>query len=82
MRTYQDLSDDDIEQCISGKLLTVSQVRSILETPGIIINNVIDEELFSQHFNRIRDTLNQVSSTIDWPCGYFTANDLQDKLND
>jgi hypothetical protein len=82
MRTYKDLSDDDIEQCISGKLLTVSQVRSILETPGIIINNVIDEELFSQHFNRIRDTLNQVSSTIDWPCGYFTANDLQDKLND
>ena len=82
MRTYQDLSDDDIEQCISGKLLTVSQVRSILETPGIVSNNVIDEELFSRHFNRIRDTLNQVSSTIDWPCGYFTANDLQDKLND
>jgi hypothetical protein len=82
MRTYQDLSDDDIEQCISGKLLTVSQVRSILETPGIISNNVIDEELFSHHFNRIRDTLNQMSSTIDWPCGYFTANDLQDKLND
>ncbi len=82
MKTYQDLSDDDIEQCISGKLLTVSQVRSILETPGIITDNVIDEELFSRHFNRIRDTLNQVSSTIDWPCGYFTANDLQDKLND
>lgn len=82
MRTYQDLSDDDIEQCISGKLLTVSQVRSILETPGIIIDNVIDEELFSKHFNHIRDSLNQASSTIDWPCGYFTANDLQDRLND
>jgi hypothetical protein len=81
MRTYQDLSDDDIEQCISGKLLTVSQVRSILETPGIISNNVIDEELFSQHFNRIREKQTQRPSNIDWPCGYFTANDLQDKLN-
>lgn len=82
MRTYQDLSDDDIAQCISGNLLTVPQIRSILETPGIMTNNVIDEELFSRHFNRIRDSLNQESNNIDWPCGYFTANDLQDRLND
>jgi hypothetical protein len=82
MKTYQDLSDDDIEQCISGKLLTVQQIRSILEKPGIISGNVIDEELFSRHFNQIRESQTQAFSNIDWPCGYFTANDLQDKLND
>ena len=82
MRTYQDLSDDDIAQCISGNLLTVPQIRSILETPGIMTNNVINEELFSIEFNRIRDSLNQQSTDIDWPCGYFTANDLQERLND
>jgi hypothetical protein len=82
MKTYRDLSDDDIAQCISGNLLTVPQIRSILETPGIITDNVIDEELFSRLFNQIRESQTQTSSNIDWPCGYFTANDLQDRLND
>jgi hypothetical protein len=84
MKTYDDLTDQEIFDCICGPGITVDLVKSIINESNSLINkNYINTELFSavfiKHLEKVMPS--NLKSNGDWACGYITADNLNELMN-
>lgn len=84
MKSFNQLSEQEINNCICGTGITANLVKKIVvESKSLVKDNFIDTELFSavytNHLSQIVPESQR--SNADWACGYVTADNLNELMN-
>lgn len=84
MKTFKDLTDQEIFDCICGTGMTVDLVKEIInKSQSLVKEDFINTELFSAVFIKYLEKVmpDDLKSNGDWACGYITADNLNELMN-
>lgn len=74
------LSDQQLESCIYKGIVSISELKEILNTPGVISNNIINQDTFADIMTNLIDSRLE-RNDINWAIPYFIADDIMEIVN-
>lgn len=79
MATINGLSDQQLQLCIYQNCCTVQELRSMLNQPGIVTDNRINQDAFARVFSDWYQG-RQDPDNVSWVIPYFIADEIHKLL--